>query len=496
MKLIIVGGGIAGLAAGIYARQSGIEATILEMHSIPGGSCTSWKRKGYLFEGGMHWLVGSGEDAPMHRVWKETGALQSNNPVYLKDPFITYQEGATQICLYRDPDKLREHLTEVSPEDSDAIKALAKSIKAMQKMTMPLMDVKGVKAKYPAPMPPSMLFSMIRTMPAINKLNATTAEEYANQFKHPGIRALIKQVVGRGEFTANSIIFTLSGLSAGDSGYPKGGSLLMAQNMADTFEALGGKLCYNERVQKIYLQDGSARGVYVNDELLKADAVIVAADTRSAIDGLFEEPLHEPWMDEMRAETTPLNCTFISLGVREDLSDLPESLIMPLKTPLTNGGVDHHMIGFYNYANMGYAPQGCTPLTLVFAEDTYDEWKAAKLDGSYKQRKEELAQRVITALEEVLPQIKDKVEVWDVATPLTYERYCGTYRGSWMSVMKPGFKRQQYPGKSEALKDLYFAGQRLMLPGGMPVAAMTGRQAVQHVCIDNDIVFQGAYDGH
>jgi len=47
-KVIIVGGGIAGLSAGIYAMQSGFDVTILEMHTIPGGNCTSWKRKGYF----------------------------------------------------------------------------------------------------------------------------------------------------------------------------------------------------------------------------------------------------------------------------------------------------------------------------------------------------------------------------------------------------------------------------------------------------------------
>ena len=53
-KLIVIGGGIAGLSAGIYAQKCGFDTTIFESHSISGGNCTSWKRGGYLFEGGMH----------------------------------------------------------------------------------------------------------------------------------------------------------------------------------------------------------------------------------------------------------------------------------------------------------------------------------------------------------------------------------------------------------------------------------------------------------
>lgn len=112
--------------------------------------------------------------------------------------------------------------------------------------------------------------------------------------------------------------------------------------------------------------------------------------------------------------------------------------------------------------------------------------------GSLKMA-QNMADTIIDRLGEVIPETLGKVEVWDIATPLTYERYCGTYRGSWMSVMKVEKNRQQYPCKSESIVNLYFAGQRLMLPGGLPVAVSTGRQAVQHLCKDTAVVFQSKY---
>ena len=50
-SIIIIGAGIAGLSAGIYGRTSGYKTTIFELHDKPGGLCTSWKRKGYTFDG-------------------------------------------------------------------------------------------------------------------------------------------------------------------------------------------------------------------------------------------------------------------------------------------------------------------------------------------------------------------------------------------------------------------------------------------------------------
>ena len=80
-RIAVVGAGIAGLAAGVYARQSGFDVTVFESHTIPGGASTSWSRKGYLFEGGMHWLTGSSPKTALNAVWTEIGALNPEVPV-------------------------------------------------------------------------------------------------------------------------------------------------------------------------------------------------------------------------------------------------------------------------------------------------------------------------------------------------------------------------------------------------------------------------------
>jgi len=85
--------------------------------------------------------------------------------------------------------------------------------------------------------------------------------------------------------------------------------------------------------------------------------------------------------------------------------------------------------------------------------------------------------------------MKNKIKIWDIATPLTYEHYCGTYHGSFMTKMLPGKKQRMYPSKSKDLENVYFAGQRLMPPGGMPCAVVTGRRAAQYLCKDSDMEF-------
>ena len=107
MRVIIVGAGISGLISAVYARRSGIETLVLEKAANPGGVSTSWRRKGYLMEGGIHWLIGTAPENPLHEIWKETGALQENNPVYVKDPIYTLMDGKGEpIELFRDLSKL------------------------------------------------------------------------------------------------------------------------------------------------------------------------------------------------------------------------------------------------------------------------------------------------------------------------------------------------------------------------------------------------------
>ena len=45
-SIIIIGAGIAGLSAGCYGQMNGYRTHIFEMHSLPGGLCTAWKRRG------------------------------------------------------------------------------------------------------------------------------------------------------------------------------------------------------------------------------------------------------------------------------------------------------------------------------------------------------------------------------------------------------------------------------------------------------------------
>ena len=102
----IIGAGVAGLAAGCYAQMNGYQTHIFELHDIPGGLCTAWERKGYIFDGCIHYLFGSGPGQPFHRMWEELGAVQ-DRPMIDHDMLLQVcgQEGRT-LRTDSDPDRL------------------------------------------------------------------------------------------------------------------------------------------------------------------------------------------------------------------------------------------------------------------------------------------------------------------------------------------------------------------------------------------------------
>ncbi|HDP78321.1 MAG TPA: FAD-dependent oxidoreductase [Mesotoga infera] len=369
-NIVIVGAGIAGLTAGIYALQSGFDVTIYESHTIPGGASTSWRRKGYIFEGGMHWLTGSSPDIPLNRLWREVGALDDSVAVHYRDVFLTFEYEGQTARLYRDVERLHNHLIELSPEDGREISKLCCDLKRFAKLNMPMTDIKGLKTKKKSFMSLGTILRMLPALPKMPYYARQSAKEYGMRYKSELLQRLFENIIGP-DYSATALVFTLATLASGDGGYPEGGSLSMALRMAKKLDILGGKIRYGMRVNTVSVRNGIADGVVVDGELLQSDAVIVTRDTLSAIDDLFDFPIREPWTERMRKVTKPLFNTFICFGIEVDLEGLPERMDFVPMRPLMCGGKEEQVIKICNYAGYeGYAPKGCTAVTSAIIGDT------------------------------------------------------------------------------------------------------------------------------
>jgi phytoene dehydrogenase-like protein len=148
-KINIIGAGITGLSAGCYLQMNGYDTQIFEMHNISGGLCTSWKRKGYTFDGCIHWLMGSDPGNPFYNLWNELLDMdkikfihhETMFEVKLKDLRDKY--GDDTFHFYHNLDRLQKYLKDIAPKDTEVIDEIIKIARDIQKYEVPPMIEKA-----------------------------------------------------------------------------------------------------------------------------------------------------------------------------------------------------------------------------------------------------------------------------------------------------------------------------------------------------------------
>jgi phytoene dehydrogenase-like protein len=491
-SIIIIGGGITGLSAGCYGQMNGYRTSIFEMHDKPGGVCTAWDCQGYTIDGCIHWLVGTNPANNFYPIWKELGALPGQ-PIVNHDYFLRVEgKGGKVFNVYSNLDRLEQHMKELAPEDKGVIEEFIGGARKCTRISMPVekapelySPIDGLK----------LMFKMFPFLRLMRKWSKVSTVEFAQRFKNPFLRETFTAGFA-GEISGLPILFTLMTLAWLDqkaAGYTVGGSLEFARAIERRYLGLGGEISYKSPVVKILVKDDRAVGVCLTDGTEhRSDIVISAADGHATIfdmlggkyiddkiKGYYDKPILFP----------PL--VYIGLGVKRSFDDVPSSVagvIFLLDKPLTITGKKHQRLGvqIYNF-DPTLAPKGKTVLKTQFNTD-YDYWKKLSQEPErYKAEKEQIADQVIAVLDQHFPGLAAKVEMRNVATPLTWERYTGNWRGSyegWLPTAKgdmaffTGRMSKTLPG----LGNFYMAGQWVEPGGGLPTAAMSGRNVSQIIC--------------
>lgn len=125
---VIVGAGLAGLSAGIALQQKGIPTAIYEMAPWAGGVCTAWVRKGYTFDGCIHWMVGTRKGDPMRKLYEEVGALDQTTEMFHAES-ITLDIDGEIVVVPMDAKRFETLLSTLSPNDAPTIRRLCAAIR-------------------------------------------------------------------------------------------------------------------------------------------------------------------------------------------------------------------------------------------------------------------------------------------------------------------------------------------------------------------------------
>ncbi len=272
---MIIGAGIAGLSTGIYALMNGYKTTIYEMHDIPGGLCTAWKRKGYTFDISMHMLVGS-NSGPFKRMWQELGVLKDRKFFY-HDLSARIEGNGKRLDICADPQRVEDQMMALSPADASLIKEFIRLLSAK--------SIANLASLKPAEMfglidNIKMYSSFLPFLGVFRKYGHLTIQEFAQRFKDPFLRNAVKFFIDTPGWPMPRFpMIAMTGMMKyfNNSGVPLGGSQKVIFEMAERYKQLGGEIYYKSRATDLMILRDQAIGVRFEDgREIMGDAVVWA----------------------------------------------------------------------------------------------------------------------------------------------------------------------------------------------------------------------------
>ena len=255
----------------------------------------------------------------------------------------------------------------------------------------------------------------------------------------------------------------------------------MRDGILKKYLSLGGKIYYNSPVDEIHIEGSKAIGITLeNKEFHSFDYVVSACDLHYLENHLLKnkyeiKPFHEYDIDKKKYPTY----SYVIASYRTKM-DFEGYDIAPIKKidPYDIMGIKGDALSIRQY---GYDDTLITngyktiQVYLTTYEEDYERIKSFSKD-EYKSFKNKVGEFF---KKELIKYYKcDDFELIDVLTPLTYERYNNSYKGSFMTyALSPTVPQVTRSALIPGIDNLILSNQWLMLPGGTGVAAVSGKFA-------------------
>lgn len=494
-KVLIIGGGMAGLSAGAYLLMNDYDVEIFELNRVAGGVCTAWQRGDYTVDLCIHWLVGTGSASSFYDKWNELTPMEDIE-LCPQEEFLRVEDvQGHHLSIFADIGRLEKELLHKAPEDSAKIHELTNALRKLSTYE-PFHEKAGELTNIWERV--RQVGAMLPYMSLFNRFMNISLEDYAAEFANPLLQKAVMNLF-EPQTSAMFALLNLSWMSAGKAGYPKGGSMPFAQRILDCFTGLGGKIHYESRVTRILVEADQAKGIELEDGTrISGDYVISAADGHSTLFDMLEgKYLSKAFNDFYEHRATFPSLVFVALGIGRDLSEYPAQLLFPMERTMVLDPetiVDEVPVRVHHF-DPTLAPRGKTLVTVNFRTNNFHYWQNLQKNepAKYQTEKMRIADSVIRALELRFGNIANHLEMIDVATPSTFIDFTNNWRGSfegWLLSPETGWK--SLPHTLPGLDRFYMCGQWIAIGGGLPMVLLSARDVAQLICREDGKEFRHA----
>lgn len=485
---IIIGSGMGGLACAAILAKEGQKVLVLERHSTAGGFTHVFKRKGYEWDVGIHYI---GEVQRPKSVIKLLFDYISNGELEWADMGDVYDKiiiGDKTYDLVKGVENFKNKMLEYFPNEEKAINDYVNLVFEANRKSRNFFIEKTL---------PSIISKLIggfMRRPFYKYSDKTTYEVLSNLTSN---KELIKVLTGQyGDYglppKQSSFYMHASVVRHYFSGgsFPIGGSSQIVKKIAPLIDKTGGTILINAEVEEVIVDNNTAKGVRMKDgkEFLAKNVISGTGIMTTYKKLLPKSTLKEHKLEEQLKQINP-SVAHASLYI--GLEGSPEELMLP-KSNLwiypENGDHDKCVERYIkdmsepfpvvyisfpsakdpDWSNRYPGRSSIDIITLVPYE-TFSAWSGTrwmKRGDDYDAFKENIAQRLFKELYKQLPHLEGKVKHYELSSPLTTQHFVNYEKGEIYGLdHTPKRFRQKFLKPKTPINNFYLTGQDVVTAG-------------------------------
>ncbi len=485
---IVIGSGIGGLAAAaVLSKLAGKRVLVLERHYTAGGFTHTFRRPGYEWDVGVHYIGEvSRPGSAMRRVFDfvTDGELEWADMGNVYDRILI---DGRSYDFVKGRERFREKLHGYFPKETRAIDDYLEKIRAASKKGQLFFAEKAVPSLV------SSVFGGLMRRPVLKEARITTREVLEGLTQDQElIGVLTGQWGDYGLVPAQSSFFIHAMVAyhyLNGAAYPVGGASRIAATILPVIEAAGGEVVTNANVEKVLIERDRAVGVMLEDgRELRAPLVVSDAGVANTYGRLLPKDAAEDHglrtkVDAIQPSVGHLSA-YIGLRGTTDELQLEKTNLWVYPTP-------HHEENVRRFVDDKSAPPPVVYLSFPSAKDPdferrypgrstieaitlapyewFERWENTawkKRGDDYDAFKGELEARLLETLYEQAPATRGKVEICELSTPLTTRNFANHLRGEIYGLAHtPARFEQRWLRPRTPINGLYLTGADICTAG-------------------------------
>lgn len=328
-KVIVIGGGITGLAAAGLLARDGYEVVLIEKQAEVGGRAGSLEVDGFRFDTGPSWYLMPEVFDHFFKLMGSSAAEQLDL-IRLDPGYRVYFEGHEEpIEIVSDRAATIELFEKIEPGSDKKVAAYLDSAADTYEMAKKRFLFTSFQSKLP-------LFraDVLKRLPKLTRLLTQSLHRFAARtVRDPRLQQVLGYpavFLGSTPFKTPSMYHLMSHLDLSDGVYyPVGGFTRVIHRIADLAQLAGADMRTNAEVRRILVENGHAVGVELADGTrIDADLVVATADLHHVETHLLDtahQTYPEPYWQKQVAGPGAL---LLYLGVKGDVPALEHHTLL------------------------------------------------------------------------------------------------------------------------------------------------------------------------